>query len=73
MLPMSESRSGSLRISSLLFADVVTLLGLFSSDLQLSLGPFAVLSVVGVRISNYKCEALVLRQKRVNCLLQVKD
>lgn len=66
-------RSGSLRISSLLFADGVTLLGLFSSDLQLSLGQFAVPSVVGLRIGNYKFEAVVLRQKRVNCLLQVKD
>uniref|UniRef100_A0A8C6NUV0 Reverse transcriptase domain-containing protein n=1 Tax=Nothobranchius furzeri TaxID=105023 RepID=A0A8C6NUV0_NOTFU len=65
---------GGLRIRSLLFADDVVLLASSERDLQLSLERFAAeCEAAGMRISSSKSETTVLIQKRVECLLRVRD
>ncbi|TWW53911.1 R2DM Retrovirus-related Pol polyprotein from type II retrotransposable element [Takifugu flavidus] len=67
-------RFGDLRIASLLFADDVVLLASSARDLQLSLDRFAAAcEAAGMRISTSKSEAMVLNQKKVECLLRVKE
>uniref|UniRef100_A0A8C6KY55 Reverse transcriptase domain-containing protein n=1 Tax=Nothobranchius furzeri TaxID=105023 RepID=A0A8C6KY55_NOTFU len=67
-------RFGGLRIRSLLFADDVVLLASSERDLQLSLERFAAeCEAAGMRISSSKSETMVLIQKRVECLLRVRD
>uniref|UniRef100_A0A8C6KHS8 Reverse transcriptase domain-containing protein n=1 Tax=Nothobranchius furzeri TaxID=105023 RepID=A0A8C6KHS8_NOTFU len=67
-------RFGGLRIRSLLFADDVVLLASSERDLQLSLEWFgAECEAAGMRISSSKSETMVLIQKRVECLLWVRD
>ena len=66
-------RFGGLRIASLLFADDVVLLASSGRDLQLSLDRFAAeCEAAGMGISASKSEAMVLSQKRVECLLRVR-
>uniref|UniRef100_A0A8C6MJS2 Reverse transcriptase domain-containing protein n=1 Tax=Nothobranchius furzeri TaxID=105023 RepID=A0A8C6MJS2_NOTFU len=65
---------GGLRIRSLLFADDLVLLASSECDLQLSLERFAAeCETAGMRISSSKSETMVLIQKRVECLLRVRD
>uniref|UniRef100_A0A8C6PI18 Reverse transcriptase domain-containing protein n=1 Tax=Nothobranchius furzeri TaxID=105023 RepID=A0A8C6PI18_NOTFU len=65
---------GGLRIRSLLFADDVVLLASSERDLQLSLERFAAeCEAAGMRISSSNSETMVLIQKRVECLLWVRD
>uniref|UniRef100_A0A8C6P9E0 Reverse transcriptase domain-containing protein n=1 Tax=Nothobranchius furzeri TaxID=105023 RepID=A0A8C6P9E0_NOTFU len=65
---------GGLRIRSLLFADDVVLLASSECDLQLSLEQFAAeCEAAGMRISSSKSETMVLIQKRIKCLLRVRD
>ena len=56
----------------LLFADNVVLLTSSARDLQRSLDWFAAKSkLAGIRISTSKSEAMVLRLKKLECILQV--
>ena len=65
---------GGLRIPSLLFADDVVLLSSSNSDLQLSLGGFAVeCEAARMRISTSKSETVDLSRKRVDRPLQVGE
>ncbi|KAK3565546.1 hypothetical protein QTP86_011913 [Hemibagrus guttatus] len=65
-------RFGDHRISSLLFADDVVLLGPSSQDLQHALGHFAAeCEAAGMKVSTSKSEAMVLDQKKVACTIQV--
>ncbi|TWW77644.1 hypothetical protein D4764_12G0010340 [Takifugu flavidus] len=65
---------GDLRIGSLLFADDVVLLASSARDLQLSLNRVAAAcEVAGMKMSTSKSEAMVLNQKKVECLLRVKE
>ncbi|TWW81706.1 hypothetical protein D4764_01G0015210 [Takifugu flavidus] len=67
-------RFGDLGIGSLVFADDVVLFVSSARDLQLSLDRFAAAcEAAGVRISTSKSEAMVLSQKKVECLLQVRE
>ncbi|TWW74365.1 R2 Retrovirus-related Pol polyprotein from type I retrotransposable element [Takifugu flavidus] len=67
-------RFGDLRIGSLLFADDVVLLASSARDLQRSLDRFAAAcEAAGMKISTSKSEAMVLNQKKVACLLRVKE
>ena len=76
---ISRRRSGveglqvsDLKIASLLFADHVVLMAPSALDLQGSLDRFAAeCEAAGMRISTSKSEAMVLRRKPVDCLLQV--
>uniref|UniRef100_A0A8C5A4J3 ribonuclease H n=1 Tax=Gadus morhua TaxID=8049 RepID=A0A8C5A4J3_GADMO len=63
---------GGLRISSLLFADDVVLIGSSACDLQHSLDRLAAeCEAAGMRISTAKSEAMTLSRKPVDCLLRV--
>ncbi len=63
---------GDLRIASLLFADDVVLFASPDRDLQHTLGWFAAeWQAVGMRVSTYKSEAMVLCWKTVDCSLWV--
>ncbi|TWW77678.1 hypothetical protein D4764_12G0010680 [Takifugu flavidus] len=65
---------GDLRIDSLLFADDVVLLASLACDLQESLDHFAAAcDAAGMKISTSKFEAMVLNQKKVECLLWFKE
>ena len=65
---------GDLRIGSLLFADDVVLMASSDRDLQLSLDRFAAeCEATGMRISTSKSESMVLRVKRVECSLQIRE
>uniref|UniRef100_A0A8C6LI62 Reverse transcriptase domain-containing protein n=1 Tax=Nothobranchius furzeri TaxID=105023 RepID=A0A8C6LI62_NOTFU len=67
-------RFGGQRIRYLLFADDVVLLASSERDLQFSLERFAAeCESAGMRISSSKSETMVLIQKRVECLLRVRD
>ncbi|TWW53113.1 R2 Retrovirus-related Pol polyprotein from type I retrotransposable element [Takifugu flavidus] len=67
-------RFGDLRIGSLLFADDVVLLASSARDLQRSVDQFAAASeAAGIKNSTSKSEAMVLNQKKVECLLRVKE
>ena len=64
----------TLRVGSLLFADDVVWLASTVCDLQLLLDRFpAECEAFGMRISTSKSEAMVLSQKKVECLLQVRE
>uniref|UniRef100_A0A8C5CGF6 Reverse transcriptase domain-containing protein n=1 Tax=Gadus morhua TaxID=8049 RepID=A0A8C5CGF6_GADMO len=63
---------GGLRISSLLFADYVVLIGSSACDLQHSLDRLAAeCEAAGMRISTAKSESMTLSRKPVDCLLRV--
>ncbi|TWW81841.1 R2 Retrovirus-related Pol polyprotein from type I retrotransposable element [Takifugu flavidus] len=65
---------GDLRIGSLLFADDVVLLASSARNLQRSLDRFAAAcEAAGMKISTSKSKAMVLNQKKVECLLRVKE
>ncbi|KAL7832830.1 hypothetical protein SRHO_G00298480 [Serrasalmus rhombeus] len=71
---MEGVRYGDLRVTSLLFADDVVLLGTSGRELQLSLDRFATdCEAAGMRISTSKSETMVLRRKRVESPLWVGD
>ena len=65
---------GNFRTGSLLFADDMVLLAPSICDLQLSLDRFAAkCKVAGMKISTSKSEAVVLKRRKVDCLLQVGE
>ncbi len=60
----------NLRTVLLLFADDVVLLASLVRDLQQALGQFAAeCEAVGMRVSTFKSEAMVLCQKMMDCPL----
>ncbi|KAL7836057.1 hypothetical protein SRHO_G00284040 [Serrasalmus rhombeus] len=71
---MEGVRFGDLRVTSLLFAEDVVLLGTSGRELQLSLDRFAAeCDAAGMRISTSKSEAMVLTRERVESPLWVGD